>query len=204
MSASVATKPAHPFRGPYSQTALVFQGGGALGAYQAGVYQALTEAGCEPDWLAGISIGAINAAIVAGNEPERRLPQLRRFWETVTGTFPWPALTLGAPMRRLFNQSSAISTMMGGQPGFFKPQLIPPNMQPHGAPGALAVYDTSPLRKTLNELVDFDRINAGKTRLSLGAVNIRLGNFVYFDTTETKITADHVMASGALPPAFRR
>lgn len=202
MSAAPTPKSIHPFRGRYNQTALVFQGGGALGAYQAGVYQALTDGSCEPDWLAGISIGAINAAIVAGNEPEMRLPRLRQFWEQVTGTFHWPATALGDAARRMFNQTSAVSTMLTGQPGFFKPQLVPPYMQPRGTPGALAVYDTAPLRQTLNELVDFDRINAGKTRLSLGAVNIRLGNFVYFDSTETRITADHVMASGALPPGF--
>jgi NTE family protein len=190
------------FKGPYEQTALVFQGGGALGSYQAGVYQALMEAGCEPDWLAGISIGSINAAIIAGNEPEQRLPRLRQFWEQVTSSYNWPTATLGDDMRRFFNQASATITTLAGQPGFFRPQLIPSLLQPRGAPGAVAVYDTSPLRKTLETLVDFDRINSGKTRLSLGAVNIRLGNFVYFDSTERKITADHVMASCALPPGF--
>lgn len=189
-------------RGPYAQTAIVFQGGGALGAYQAGVYQALKDAGCEPDWLSGISIGAINAAIIAGNEPDMRLPRLRHFWEQSTSSFRWPALEFGDDMRRLFNHTSAISSLVWGQPGFFKPRLVPPLLQPHGSPGALSVYDTSPLRATLEALVDFDRINAGKTRLSLGAVNIRLGNFVYFDSTECKITPDHVMASAALPPGF--
>ena len=191
-----------PFSGPYGQTALVFQGGGALGAYQAGAYQALAEAGCAPDWLSGISIGAINAAIIAGNEPDMRLPRLREFWEQTTSSFRWPPLALGDDMRRLFNHTSAISSLLSGQPGFFKPRLIPPFLQPHGAPGALSVYDTSPLRTTLKALVDFDRINAGRTRLSLGAVNIRLGNFVYFDSAECRITPDHVMASAALPPGF--
>ena len=190
------------FRGPYAQTALVFQGGGALGAYQAGVYQSLMEHGCEPDWLSGISIGAINSAIIAGNEPDMRLPRLREFWEQSTSSFRWPALDLGDDVRRLFNQTSAVSSLLTGQPGFFTPRFIPPFLQPHGASGALSVYDTDPLRKTLEALVDFDRINAGKTRLSLGAVNIRLGNFVYFDSTECRITPDHVMASAALPPGF--
>jgi NTE family protein len=189
-------------RGGYTQTALVFQGGGALGAYQAGVYQALSEAGCEPDWLSGISIGAINSAIIAGNEPDMRLPRLRQFWEQSTSSFSWPALNLGDDVRRVFNHMSAVSSLLSGQTGFFKPRFPPAFLQPHGAPGALSMYDTGPLRDTLRGLVDFELINAGKTRLSLGAVNIRLGNFVYFDSAERKITADHVMASAALPPGF--
>ena len=198
-----ASKPENAdLKGRYAQTALVFQGGGALGAYQAGAYQALSEAGCEPDWLSGISIGAINSAIIAGNEPEMRLPRLRQFWEQSTTSFPWPTMDLGDDVRRIFNQMSAGSSSLSGQPGFFKPRFPPAFLQPHGAPGALSVYDTGPLRATLENLVDFDRINAGKTRLSLGAVNIRLGNFVYFDSTERTITADHVMASAALPPGF--
>ncbi len=200
---TTASVPANSsFRGPYTQTALVFQGGGALGAYQAGVYEALAENGCEPDWLAGISIGAINAAIIAGNEPDMRLPRLRQFWERSTTSFRWPAQDFGDDVRRLFNQTSAVSSLLSGQPGFFQPRFVPAFLQPRGSPGAVSVYDTSPLRTTLETLVDFDRINAGKTRLSLGAVNIRLGNFVYFDSTERKITPDHVMASGALPPGF--
>lgn len=202
MAVLASTPAKSPFSGAYAQTALVFQGGGALGAYQAGVYQALIEAGCEPDWLSGISIGAINSAIIAGNEPDMRLPRLREFWEQSTSSFRWSALHFGDDMRRFFNHTSAISSLVAGQPGFFKPRFIPPVLQPHGAPGALSVYDTSPLRTTLETLVDFDRINAGKIRLSLGAVNIRLGNFVYFDSTECKITPDHVMASAALPPGF--
>ncbi len=190
------------FKGPYGQTALVFQGGGALGPYQAGAYQALAEAGCEPDWLSGISIGSINAAIIAGNEPNMRLPRLQQFWEQVTSSFRWPALDSGSDARRLFNSTSAMSSLLSGQPGFFQPRFIPAFLQPHGAPGALSIYDTSPLRTTLEALVDFDRINAGETRLSLGAVNIGLGNFVYFDNTNCNITPDHVMASAALPPGF--
>ena len=190
------------FRGPYAQTALVFQGGGALGSYQAGVYQALTEGGCEPDWLCGISIGAINSAIIAGNEPKMRMPRLSQFWNQLTSSFPWPAPDCSYDMRRWFNYWSALSSLFLGQPGFFKPRLIPPFLQPDGASGALSFYDTSPLRTTLEALVNFDRINSGKTRLSLGAVNIRLGNFVYFDSTKCRITPKHVMASAALPPGF--
>ncbi len=189
-------------KGHYTQTALVLQGGGALGAYQAGVYQAMSESGCEPDWLSGISIGAINSAIIAGNEPEMRLPRLRQFWEQSTSSFPCTPADFGDDMRRMFNQMSGLSCALTGQPGFFSPRFPPAFLRPHGAPGALSIYDTSPLRATLEHLIDFDRINAGKTRLSLGAVNIRLGNFVYFDSTERNITAEHVMASAALPPSF--
>lgn len=191
-----------PLRGRYDKVALVLQGGGALGAYQAGAYQALAEAGCEPDWLSGISIGAINASIVAGNAPEDRLPRLRAFWERATTPFLAPAAALGDDLRRLFNQMSGMASAVAGQSGFFRPRFPPAVLQPHGAPGALSVYDVTPLRATLEELIDFDRINANETRLSLGAVNIRLGNFVYFDSAERRITADHVMASAALPPGF--
>jgi len=189
-------------RGRYAQTALVLQGGGALGAYQAGVYEALCEADCEPDWLSGISIGAINAAIIAGNEPRMRLPRLREFWEQSTSGFPWPVPDLGDEGRRFFNHISAAASATFGQPGFFTPRLLPPLLQPHGSPSALSVYDTAPLRATLESLIDFDLINSRKTRLSLGAVNIRLGNFIYFDNAERDLTVDHVMASAALPPGF--
>ncbi|MFV0294712.1 MAG: patatin-like phospholipase family protein, partial [Hyphomicrobiaceae bacterium] len=186
----------------FDSTALVLQGGGALGAYQAGVYEALMEAGCEPDWVAGISIGAINSAIIAGNSPADRLPKLRQFWERVTSAFPYPAPDMGNVARRLFNQFSALASMTVGQPGFFGPRPFPSYFLPHGAKGASSFYDTAPLRDTLNELIDFDRLNSGVTRLSVGTVDIRSGNFRYFDTTETRIRAEHIMASGALPPGL--
>jgi NTE family protein len=167
MTAHASIAETSAFRGAYAQTALVFQGGGALGAYQAGVYQALAEAGYAPDWLSGISIGAINAAMIAGNEPDMRLPRLCQFWKQSTSSFRWPALDFGDDVRRLFNYASAISSLLSGQPGFFRPRFILPFLQPHGASGALSVYDTSPLRTTLEALVDFDRINSSKTRLSL-------------------------------------
>jgi NTE family protein len=192
----------HPLKTRFQKTALVFQGGGALGAYQAGVYEALAESGLEPDWLSGISIGSINSAIIAGNEPEARLEKLREFWEQTTSQFPWPRLDLGDDVRRLFEQMSGLSSMMFGQAGFFAPRYPPAFFQPHGARGALSVYDTGPLLTTLEALVDFDRINDRKTRLSLGSVNVRTGNFIYFDNLDCRITAKHVMASGALPPGF--
>ena len=184
------------------QIALVLQGGGALGAYQAGVYETLRDAGYEPNWVAGISIGSINAAIIAGNAPEDRVPRLKDFWHRVTADFPWAPPRLGNEARRLFNNVSASMSMMAGQSGFFKSRIPPSALRPNGSPGALSVYDTSPLYQTLLELIDFDRINHGKMRLSLGSTNVRSGNFVYFDSAKCEITPLHVMASGALPPGF--
>ncbi|MEZ5774488.1 MAG: patatin-like phospholipase family protein [Hyphomicrobiaceae bacterium] len=189
-------------RGRFGTVALVLQGGGALGAYQCGVYEALSRAGCEPDWLSGISIGSINAAIIAGNPPGRRVEALRRFWEQVTEPFAWPAPELGDDARRLFNSASASHSLIAGQPGFFVPRIPPAIVRPHGAVGANSVYDTSPLKSTLETLVDFERVNRGEPRLSLGAVNVRSGNFAYFDSALQRIGPLHVMASGALPPGF--
>ena len=186
----------------YERVALVFQGGGALGAYQAGVYEALSMAGAEPNWISGVSIGAINAAIIAGNTPENRVPRLREFWETISGRKIWSFTPGGDHYRTMRNQMSAMATINLGQPGFFKPRFPSPWMLPRGAENATSLYDTSPLRETLLKLVDFDLINSGVKRFSVGAVNIRTGNFVYFDNTTHRIGPEHVMASGALPPAF--
>jgi NTE family protein len=181
-----------------------------LGAYQAGVYEALAEAGLEPDWIAGISIGSINSAIIAGNPPETRVDKLRTFWEGITAK-PWmPVYPLlqkaradgGDLGRSVVNNLNAFYTMLGGAPGFFGPRVPPPFLQPPGCLAATSFYDTSMLRATLEHLVDFDRINAGETHLSLGAVNVRTGNFVYFDTRTHVIGPEHVMASGSLPPGF--
>jgi NTE family protein len=182
--------------------ALVLQGGGALGAYQAGVYQALHEEGYLPDWLSGVSIGAINSAIIAGNPPERRLERLHTFWDRITsGALPFWTPD-GDDWRRLRNQLAAWQAMALGQPGFFAPRPVNPWLQPTGAKGAIGFYDNAPLRETLLELVDFDLINSRQVRLSVGAVNVRLGNFVYFDNFRQPIGPEHIMASGALPPAF--
>jgi len=188
---------------PAEKTVLVLQGGGALGAYQAGAYAALAEAGHMPSWVAGISIGSVNAAIIAGNPLEKRAERLREFWERVSG---W---LLGRPLgnddnsRRIFNETSAALAATGGVPGFFEPRVPPPVFRPQGTPEAISVYDTSPLRTTLLELVDFDLLNSGPMRVSLGAVQIKTGNMQYFDTARDQvITPDHVMASGALPPGF--
>ncbi|PPD41505.1 MAG: hypothetical protein CTY15_13565 [Methylocystis sp.] len=181
--------------------ALVLQGGGALGAYQAGAFEALSGAGCCPQWFAGISIGAINAAIICGNPPEKRVEKLRAFWEQVTSGAPASFLS-GGFMNAIFADASANYAATFGAPGFFRPRLPPPAPAWPYPPTDLSFYDTGPLRETLRELIDFDLINAGKTRLSVGAVNVRTGNFQYFDSFEGKIGPEHILASGALPPGF--
>jgi len=181
---------------------LVLQGGGALGAYQAGVYEALNLATHRPRWLAGISIGAINAANIAGNPPERRIERLRAFWDRVSGHLLIGPPGPGEQIRSYFNDANAFYAVLFGLPGFFEPRVPPAWLYPTGAAQCLSFYDTTPLRETLLELVDFDRINSGVVRLSVGAVNIRNGNFVYFDNETREITPEHIMASSALPPGF--
>jgi len=183
-------------------SALVFQGGGALGAYQAGAYEALAEGGHLPDWIAGISIGAINAAIIAGNPAERRIERLRAFWDTVSSTLTGEPLIPGTLARAMFNETSAAMAAASGIPGFFAPRFPHPAVMPPGSAEAISHYDTKPLRRTLDEIVDFDLLNSGRVRLSVGAVNVATGNFAYFDTEDMKIGPDHIMASGALPPGF--
>jgi NTE family protein len=195
---------------PFDRVALLLQGGGALGAYQAGVYEALAETGLHPDWVLGISIGAINAAIVAGNAPERRVDKLRGFWEEISATamgFQADVVCLferGEAARACANQVSAAMVVCAGVPGFFRPRIPSPRFHPPGTLEATSYFDTQPLKATLERFVDFDRVNADKkdTRLSLGAVNVRSGNLVYFDTGTQVIGPEHVMASGALPPGL--
>ncbi len=192
--------PACTVPGYAGQTVLVLQGGGALGAYQVGVYQALHEAGIEPDWVIGTSIGAINGAIIAGNPPHLRLARLTQFWELMQSQHMhgigawWPAFA------GLFANAG---TYARGIAGFFTPN-------PHAAWGLhtpvdaelAAFYTTAPLHETLLELADFDYINSGRGRLTLGAVNVKSGQMHYFDSRRQPLSARHVMASGALPPAF--
>ena len=181
---------------------LVLQGGGALGAYQAGAYEALVEAGHCPSWVAGISIGAVNAAIVAGNELTQRVTRLRQFWDLVSSRLMgWP-IGYGDTSRRIFNEVSASLAAAGGVPGFFEPRFPPAMMMPQGTPQAISLYDTEPLRTTLLDLVDFDLLNSSSVRLSVGTVQVRTGNMKYFDTTSHEIGPEHIMASGALPPGF--
>jgi len=185
---------------------LVLQGGGALGAYQAGVFEALAAMDYTPDWIAGISIGAINAALIAGNPPERRVERLREFWQGVS-SFPFapslPPLADGVDgARDAFNETSATIAMLFGVAGFFSPRVPAAPFQPPGTPAAISYYDTAPLRESLERLIDFDLLNSGAVRLSVGAVSVTRGNFCYFDTSEQRLDARHVMASGALPPGF--
>ncbi|MGD9502567.1 MAG: patatin-like phospholipase family protein [Methyloceanibacter sp.] len=182
------------------QCVLVLQGGGALGAYQGGVYQALHEAGVEPDWIIGTSIGAINASIITGNRPEDRLDRLREFWRRVERRSFWglfPAWTGAA------DALGSWQTFASGIPGFFEvnPHAFLGAHVPLGADNA-GFYSTEPLRKTLDELVDFSLINRKHPRLTVGAAHVRTSMMHYFDSRDMELTPNHVMASGALPPAF--
>ena len=182
------------------QVVLVLQGGGALGSYQAGVYQALHEAGIEPDWIIGTSIGAINACLIAGNEPQDRLEKLREFWRRMERN---PAWGFPGAWPGFHEMLSYWSTVFGGIPAFFKPNLLAywGLHQPLGADRA-GYYSTAPLERTLNELVDFAKVNRCAPRLTVGAAHVRSSEMRYFDSRTTEIGVKHVMASGALPPAF--
>jgi NTE family protein len=193
----------------FESVVLLLQGGGALGAYQAGVYEVLMEAKVDPSWVAGISIGAINSALIAGNPRDQRVARLREFWELASEggdhtawSSWWTDMWTGDNARRWFNQLAAGQIIANGVPGFFTPRIPPPYLRAAGSAGASSWYDTSALRPTLERLVDFDRINAREMRFSIGAVNVRSGNFAYFDNATDRIGPEHVMASGALPPAF--
>ena len=183
-------------------TTLVLQGGGALGAYQAGAFEELALAGHTPEWIAGISIGAINAAIIAGNPPERRIERLRQFWELVSSQLLLGPIGLAEQARSYYNDASALFAVLFGLPGFFEPRTPPAWIYPAMPSQSLSFYDTTPLRQTLLDLVDFDMINAKRIRFSVGAVNIRSGNFDYFDNAKQTIGPEHIMASSALPPGF--
>ncbi|TKB19983.1 MAG: patatin-like phospholipase family protein [Mesorhizobium sp.] len=182
------------------QTVLVLQGGGALGAYQAGVYQALVEGGIEPDWVIGTSIGAINAALIAGNEPQDRLPRLREFWDGVSRSSPIDEFFRMMVPSNIF---ANMGTLTRGIPGFFEPNpsaLFGINREV-GVENA-SYYSTDPLKRTLGNLVDFDYLNRRHTRLTVGAVNVNTSELRYFDSSQMPLSAAHIMASGALPPAF--
>jgi NTE family protein len=183
-----------------AKKALVLQGGGALGAYQAGVVAGVFEKHKALDWVAGVSIGAVNAALIAGNPPELRVARLREFWNLVSSG-PAQRLPPVWADRAWFNQWSATSAAMFGVPGFFSPRRSPALLLGGAAP-VLSYYDTAPLKSTLERLVDFDRINQCEMRFSVGAVNVRSGNSIYFDNRVQRIGPEHIMASGALPPGF--
>ena len=198
-TAQATTAPARE-RSIKEQVVLVLQGGGALGAYQAGVYQALMEGGIEPDWVIGTSIGAINGAIIAGNEPANRIARLQEFWNGVTRHTPLDQLY---PPAIFGNVLANLSTVMGGIPGFFTPNPL----AAYGPTFPLGIekasyYSTEPLKQTLTRLVDFEHLGRRQVRLSVGAVNVRSGEMRYFDSRAMPLSVAHVMASGALPPAF--
>jgi NTE family protein len=183
-----------------SQIVLVLQGGGALGAYQAGVYQALHEAGVEPDWIVGTSIGAINASLIAGNEPDNRLPRLQEFWRRMTHKSLWDAWSIWPEAARSL---SYLRILTGGLPGFFEPNPLAA-LGAHFPLGTdrAGYYSTMPLEKNLLELVDFALVNRCRPRLTVGAAHVRTSQMKYFDSRDMEIGVKHVLASGALPPAF--
>lgn len=196
---------------PYERICLLLQGGGALGSYQAGIYQGLHEVGIQPTYLSGISIGAFNTAIIAGNPPHKRIERLTEFWETICHpNFGFPVnpyfetsmCALNDTARQLLNAWHATSAVMIGQRGFFEPRFPPPALVAHSTPDTVSYYDTGKLKSTLEQLCDFDRINSKKLHVSIGAVNVRTANFVYFDNQHMTLRPEHIMASGALPPAF--
>src|SRR6202790_4524147 len=193
----VGSAPARP-ESYDKKVALILQGGGALGSYQAGVYEALSTSQYLPDWVAGISIGAINAAIIAGNAPAQRVERLQAFWEGITAPSSlWPVLSSAITGEN--RRTSSLNSLLFGQPGFSAPR---PAMHWLLGVTPTSYYDTSALKDTLEQLVEFDRINAREIRFSIGAVNVRTGNFAYFDNAQMTIRPEHVMASCALPPGF--
>jgi NTE family protein len=192
----------------YPRVALVLQGGGALGAYQAGVVEGLVENNVSPSWVAGISIGAFNSAILAGNAPKDRLEKLHGFWDTICREKNWLDLFItpwantlphSEQWKKAFGWADAVQTVMSGQRGFFAPRTL---WLPESEPNQVSVYRTDQLASTLKKYVNFDRINEGSMRLSVGAVNVETGNFVYFDNRTHQIGVEHIMASGALPPGL--
>lgn len=213
-SSKTAVRHAHkPIELPrYDEIALVLQGGGALGSYQSGVFEGLAQAGVEPHRIAGVSIGALNTAIIAGNEPGRRVAALRGFWESICHPLDWFGNlgSLALPLvghhnlaRRWASMWAAGRALTEGQPGFFAPRVPLPVAGWHKSlPSAVSYYDTAALKATLQRFADFDRINDGPMRVSVGAVNVRSGNLVYFDNTKMRLEPEHFMASGALPPGF--
>lgn len=189
-----------------SEVALLLQGGGALGSFQAGVYERLDLLGIDISWVAGISIGAVNAAIIAGNLPHRRISRLKKFWLTVSGGMPNVVLPEIDHIREAAHLMAAGAVATFGVPGMFRPRLWPSMLMPEGSPGAISFYDSAPLKDTLNACIDWDLLNDGPVRLSVGAVDVESGNFAYWDTRgpngKTRIDARHIMASGALPPGL--
>lgn len=212
MTAKNDNEPLHPpaAKSEFASTALLLQGGGALGAYQGGVFEALAEAGLQPDWVGGISIGAINGAIIAGNPPPTRVKKLRDFWMHLSSNPLWDQFCPQNPMMQPFgetfrpylNQMSAVISVTHGVPGFFRPHPLPPFLSPPDTPSATSYYSTDEFRATLERFIDFDLLNSGAVRYTTSAVNVRSGNYTVFESRDQTIRPEHVMASGALPPAL--
>ncbi|CDY76871.1 Ferredoxin reductase [Caballeronia glathei] len=206
------TQPNHLELPAYDEIGLVLQGGGALGSYQAGVYEGLAEVGVEPTWISGISIGALNTAIIAGNAPGDRVEALRGFWNTIcqpadmfghVGALVPTVFGLPDVARKWSSMWAATRALTEGQKGFFAPRVpVPIAGLAKKQPNQVSFYDTAALRETLLRYANFDRINDGDVRVSVGAVNVRTGNLVYFDNTKMRLAPEHFMASGALPPGF--
>lgn len=189
----------------FEEIVFLLQGGGALGAFQVGVYQALAEAGYTPDWIVGISIGAINSAIIAGNPPSKRMEKLYHFWDLITHKID-PKWYFNARhdhnFIQAYNMCSSFGTLLFGQPNFFQVKGINPWFIKDATPDQISFYDTAMLQDTLEEVIDFEYLQKARVRLSLGAVNVQSGKLKFFDNTKQKITPKHVMASCALPPGF--
>ena len=186
---------------PTPTVGLMLQGGGALGAYHIGAYQALAEQNLHPDWVAGISIGAINAAVIAGNPPDERVDRLDALWEAIS----WPDLPPPVALKlwqTLHNIASNSEALLFGQPNFFTPRPVNPYLRPPLPPQEVSFYDTSPLLLTLRRFADFALINRRGVRLSLGATNLATGNIEFFDNHRQAIGPAHVLASCSLPPGF--
>lgn len=189
----------------YKRIACVFQGGGALGAYQVGAYRAIHEHGYRPNFLAGVSIGAINSAIIAGNSHKKQIEKLMEFWHTLVPDLWSDSLSVFNGFdhfRHFHNQVGALHSVFCGLKGFFSPRLIPPSEWVRDTPDKLSYYDTAELKHTLEKVIDFDRINSKEVTLSLGAVNIANGEMIFFNNQLTEITPEHIMASCSLPPGF--
>jgi NTE family protein len=209
---NITTQPGHITLPEYDEIALVLQGGGALGSYQAGVYAGLAEAGVHPTWISGISIGALNTAIIAGNAPEDRVKALQGFWDTICqpedamgfgGSWMLRSMGLAAEARKWASVWAATRAISEGQRGFFAPRSpLPLPGLGQRAPDQVSYYNTAALADTLGQYADFDRINDGGVRVSVGAVNVRNGNLIYFDNTQMRLRPEHFIASGALPPGF--
>ncbi len=186
----------------FARVAYVLHGGGALGAYQLGVIKGLMEAGYAPDWISATSIGAIQAGIIAGNAPKDQIPKLEEFWKRVSTYTPFDIFGYNHLSLDMYNNFAANIALMFGQRDFFRPRMHSPYAQIAGTPDKLSIYDTSPLRETLLDLIDFDMLNKSPIRLSLGAVEVSTGHLRYFNNIHYRIGPEHIMASGALPPGF--